>query len=138
LVPFNCNHNGACNDVRLCCIDTEMTLTREDAERIDTLGHSRKDYLIRASDGFCQLRNVEGHCYFYDPQSKMCEIYESRPEGCRFYPIIYHAGKRKCVVDKDCPSGETLARQEIRKVCHRVRTLVEKLRMEALQGESPC
>jgi Fe-S-cluster containining protein len=119
-------------------MDTEMTLIREDVERIDTLGYSRKDYLIRAPDGFCQLRNVEGHCYFYDPQSKTCAIYESRPEGCRFYPIIYHAGKRKCVVDKDCPSGETLTRQEIRKVCHRVRALVEKLRMEALQGESPC
>jgi Fe-S-cluster containining protein len=88
--------------------------------------------------GFCELKNVDGHCYFYDPESKVCKIYEHRPEGCRYYPIIYHTTKRKCLVDKDCPSRETMTREEVRKVCHKVRRLVETLRREAAHNESPC
>ena len=127
-----------CPDVRICCTETEMTLTKEDAARIDALGFSREDYLVRRTGGFCELRNIEGLCYFYDPEEKTCKIYDSRPEGCRWYPVIYHSHKRKCVRDEDCPARESLTRDEIRKVCHKVRSLVEKLREEAAHGESPC
>jgi Fe-S-cluster containining protein len=115
-----------------------MTLTREDAERIDALGYRREDYLVRAEDGFCELRNVDGFCFFYDSRTKLCRIYEHRPEGCRYYPIIYHARKRKCMTDGDCPSRETVSREEIRKVCHRVRKLIETLQREAAFHEGPC
>jgi len=115
-----------------------MTLTREDAERIEALGYDRKDFMVRVMAGFCELRNIDGHCYFYDPDSKKCIIYEHRPEGCKYYPIIYDARKRKCVLDSDCPSIETVSREEIRKVCHKVRKLVETLRREASHNESPC
>lgn len=115
-----------------------MTLTKEDVDRINALGYAPKDYLVRVMGGFCELRNIEGLCYFYDADNKECSIYESRPEGCRWYPVIYHSAKRKCMTDKDCPAREALTRQEIRKVCHRVRALVEKLREEAAHGESPC
>ncbi len=115
-----------------------MTLTRKDAERIDALGHLRKDYLVKFEDGFCQLRLVDGFCYFYDTKTKKCTIYDSRPDGCRFYPIVYNMKKRKCVTDYDCPSRETVTREEIRKICHKVRALVEKLVEEAEAGESPC
>jgi Fe-S-cluster containining protein len=138
LPPFDCNQNGECDEVRLCCTDTEMTLTQADAERIDNLGFQRKDYLVHTDDGFCQLRNVDGYCYFYDPVSKLCRIYDSRPEGCRYYPIIYDMKKRKCVTDRDCPSRETMTREEIRKSCHKVKALVNRLRSEALHHERPC
>lgn len=138
MTPFQCNHDGTCDDVKLCCIETEMTLARKDVERIDALGYSRKDYLIATDDGFCQLRNIEGHCYFYNPETKLCVIYESRPDGCRYYPIIYDLRKRKCVTDRDCPSRETVERDEIRKVCHKVRKLVETLVQEAKHGERSC
>jgi Fe-S-cluster containining protein len=114
-----------------------MTLTCEDANRIDALGYNRKDYLLHADDGFSQLTNVDGHCYFYDSEAKMCRIYESRPEGCRYYPVIYDARKRKCVVDKDCTSASTISRDEIRKVCHKVRAAVALMVREAAHGESP-
>ena len=127
-----------CPDVRICCTETEMTLTKEDAARIDALGYSRKDYMVRVADGFCELRNVEGFCYFYDPAGKTCKIYDSRPEGCKWYPVIYDSQKRKCIPDRDCPAGESLTRKETRKVCHKVRSLVEKLQKEAAYGESPC
>ena len=115
-----------------------MTLTRDDVERIEALGYDRKDFLVRVMAGFCELRNVDGKCFFYDPVTKMCRIYENRPEGCRYYPIIYDMRKRKCIIDADCPSGETVTRDDIRRVCHKVRRLVETLREEAAHGESPC
>jgi hypothetical protein len=114
-----------------------MTLTCQDAERIDSLGYERKDYLLHAEDGFSQLRNVDGHCFFYSPKTKTCRIYESRPEGCRYYPVIYDVRRRKCVVDKDCPSAGTVTREELRKVCHRVRAAVDLMMREAAHGESP-
>ena len=115
-----------------------MTLTREDVERIEILGYDRKDFLVRVEGGFCELKNVDENCFFYEPETKVCRVYENRPEGCRHYPIIYDAQKRKCIIDKDCPSKETVTREEIRKVCHKVRRLVETLRQEAAHGESPC
>lgn len=115
-----------------------MTLTREDVERIEALGYDRTDFLVRVMAGFCELKNVEGVCYFYDTETKKCKIYEHRPEGCKYYPIIYDYRRRKCIIDRDCPSGETLSREDVRKVCHKVRNLVETLREEAAHGESPC
>jgi len=124
--------------VRLCCIDTEMTLTKKDAERIEELGYDGRTFLVRTEDGFCELRNIEGHCYFYDPDTRQCKIYDSRPDGCRYYPIIYDVRKRKCVVDKDCPSRNTMTREEIRKICHKVKRLVETLMQEAEHNDGPC
>ena len=136
--PFQCNHDGSCDEVRLCCVDTEMTLTKEDVKRINQLGYKGKEYLVKTDDGFCELRNVDGHCFFYDRDTKLCKVYEHRPEGCRHYPIVYHYQKKKCVTDGDCPSRMTVERAEIRKVCHKVRKLVTTLVEEAAHGESPC
>jgi Fe-S-cluster containining protein len=138
LVPFDCNHNGDCDKVRLCCMDTEMTITKADAKRIANLGYRREDYLVRTTDGFCQLRNINHYCFFYDSERKLCRIYESRPDGCRFYPIVYDMRKRKCITDKDCPSRKTMTRDEIRKLCHKVKALVNQLRREVMYHERPC
>ncbi|MFX1601887.1 MAG: YkgJ family cysteine cluster protein [Promethearchaeota archaeon] len=127
-----------CGDGRACCTETEMTLTHEDAKRITALGYSKSDYLVRVTAGFCELKNVDGHCFFYDSDSMMCKIYEARPDGCRWYPVIYDARKRKCIVDDECPAAGTVARNRVRKVSHKVRRLVESLRQEAAHGESPC
>ena len=138
MTPFVCNHDGSCDEIRLCCTETEMTLTREDVERIEALGYNRTDFLVRVMAGFCELNNVDGFCYFYDRETKECRIYEDRPEGCKYYPNIYDMRRKKCIIDRDCPSGETVTREEVRKVCHKVRKLVETLRQEAAHGESPC
>ncbi len=138
LTPFVCNHDESCEEIRLCCTETEMTLTREDAERIEGLGYDRTEFLVRVMAGFCELKNVDRFCYFYDKEAKACRIYENRPEGCRYYPIIYDARRKKCIIDRDCPSGETVTREEVRKACHKVRKLVDTLRQEAAHGESPC
>ena len=136
--PFTCNHDGSCEEIRQCCFETEMTLTREDVMRIGELGYKPKDYLVRSEDGFCELKLIDGFCLFYDRTTKLCTIYDHRPAGCKYYPITYHWTKRKCVLDHDCPSKDTTTKQEIRKVCHRVRRLVETLVQEARHGDSPC
>ena len=138
MAPFDCNHDGSCEQIRLCCVDTEMTLTKTDAGRIDALGYNRKEYLVKTEDGFCELRNIDGHCFFYEPDSKLCKIYDDRPDGCKYYPIVYDVKKRKCVVDSDCPSRETMTRDEIRKSCHNVRDLVKRLIQEAKHNDGPC
>jgi len=115
-----------------------MTLTKKDAERIDAQGYQRSEYLVKGSDGFCELRNVEGHCYFYDPETKLCKIYEARPDGCRYYPVVYNVKKRKCVLDSDCPLREVITRQEMRKICHKVKRNVETLIVEAKHHDSAC
>ena len=126
-----CNHEGACDGVKTCCMETEMTLTKSDIERLETVDHPKERFLIRTTDGFYQLRNVDGHCYFYDPEKRTCIVYTSRPDGCRFYPIIYDARRHRCIVDKDCPSRATVSQQEIRKACRDIRVLVERLIEEA-------
>ncbi len=138
MTPFVCNHDKRCENVRLCCMDTEMTLTEADAKRLDELGYRRDEYLIHAEDGFCQLKNVDGHCVFYDVESRLCKVYEARPEGCRYYPIVYDVRKRRCTVDRECPSSITITRDDIKRVCHRVKRLVERLMREATLNEGPC
>ncbi len=115
-----------------------MTLTREDVKRINALGYSKHDYLVKDSAGFCELKNVNGFCFFYSSDYMTCRIYEARPEGCRWYPVIYDAKKRRCMADSECPAAATVTRDRIRKVQHRVRTLVETLKQETDHGESPC
>lgn len=112
-----------------------MTLTESDMDRIDSVGHVRNQYVVRTEDGFFQLRNRNGYCCFYDPETKTCRVYEQRPEGCRFYPIIYDVRRHRCVVDRDCPSRETVTKEEINRVCSEVRKLVERLMAEAKNRE---
>jgi Fe-S-cluster containining protein len=121
---------------KACCVETEMTLTESDMERIDSLGRARNEYVVRTKDGFCQLRNLDAYCCFYDSENKKCEIYEQRPEGCRFYPIIYDVRRHKCVVDTDCPSRGTVTKEEINRACAGVRKLVERLMAEAQKREN--
>jgi len=113
-----------------------MTLTESDMDRIDAAGHARDEYVVRTKDSFCQIRNLDGHCYFYDSEKKICGIYDLRPDGCRFYPIIYDIRRHKCVVDKDCPSRKTVTSEEINRLCSDVRRLVEGLMAEAKNRES--
>ncbi|MFW9944354.1 MAG: YkgJ family cysteine cluster protein [Candidatus Sifarchaeia archaeon] len=127
-----------CADGRVCCTETEMTVTREDVKRINALGYAKQDYLIKGPAGFCELKNIDGFCFFYDSDYMTCRIYDERPDGCRWYPVIYDAKKRKCMADTECPAAATVTRDRIRKVNHRVRALVETLKQEAAHGESPC
>jgi len=65
-------------------------------------------------DGVYRLRNVDGHCYFYDPGSRSCKIYDIRPIGCRIYPLIFDG--EKVDVDRTCPTWHTVPRREVERL----------------------
>lgn len=87
-----------------------MELLPEDIERIEGLGYRFDEFAVIDGD-VVRLRNVDGHCFFYDPKRAVCKIYEHRPIGCRLYPLVYDG--REVYVDKTCPTWNTVPRREI-------------------------
>jgi hypothetical protein len=86
-----------------------MTLSDQDVDRIkknDLINLKIARFVKKTADGLLQLKNVDGNCVFFDPTSKLCKIYSIRPQGCRFYPLIYDIDENNCVLDQDCPRPE--------------------------------
>ncbi|MCU7787420.1 YkgJ family cysteine cluster protein [Pyrobaculum sp. 3827-6] len=106
-VSFRCIKCG------ICCVGTEMELLAEDIERITSAGYRLEDFAVE-KDGVYRLRNVDGHCYFYDPASRSCKIYDIRPIGCRIYPLIFDG--EKVDVDRTCPTWHTVPRREVERL----------------------
>ncbi len=86
-----------CSD---CCRKTEMLLSDEDVRRIIGLGFQKDDFLLE-KNGWLQLRNRKGTCIFL--YGGMCSIYENRPSGCRFYPLIFDEELESLLLDGGCP-----------------------------------
>ena len=98
-----------CIDCGNCCRETEMILSAQDVARIKSKypkNLRRINFVKKTADGLFQLENTYGYCVFFDPTTKLCNIYEIRPQGCRFYPLIYDSDKNSCVFDRDCPRPE--------------------------------
>ncbi|MHA1916018.1 MAG: YkgJ family cysteine cluster protein [Promethearchaeota archaeon] len=98
--------SNKCEDCGKCCLETEMILSRSDIEIItkhSTSDLKKEDFSVDNKYGQSELKNIEGHCVFLEESSKMCTIYEHRPTGCRFYPLIYDFQERTCILDGDCP-----------------------------------
>ena len=98
-----------CIDCGNCCCETEMILSIRDVDRIrnnDPKNLPIANFIEKTDDGLFQLRNKNGFCVFFDSTIKLCKIYEARPQGCRFYPLIYDSDKKLCVLDQDCPRPE--------------------------------
>ncbi|GAG77984.1 unnamed protein product, partial [marine sediment metagenome] len=69
-----------------------MILSKNDFENIiknSTKYSHKEDFVFKNKDGFFQLKNINEHCVFFDIPSKQCEIYDYRPKGCKFYPLIF-------------------------------------------------
>jgi len=110
-------------------MNTEMILFREDIIRIAKLGYQVSSFAY--FDGkFWKLRNTNRMCYFLDPATKSCKIYENRPIGCRFYPIIFdpQCGFR---IDELCPSRHTV---QVDEIIYASKILLPKI-MRILRGE---
>ena len=101
LIPeFYCPYSDKCYQ---CCLDTEMTLSEGDITRIEKLGHEIDEFL-EEKDGFMTLRNIDNHCVFL--KDKKCSIYDNRPQGCRFYPLIYDFEIEDFMLDNLCDHHE--------------------------------
>jgi len=108
--------NKKCEDCGKCCIETAMLLSEEDINQItsNTLNNLKKDeFVFRNEDGYYQLQNLDGCCFFFEKPTKLCSIYESRPQGCRFYPMIYNIDENRCIIDKECPRPDLFYKDKL-------------------------
>ncbi len=120
---FTCSRCGK------CCEMTEMELSEEDIGRLERIGHSREEFSIVGEDNIPRLI-VGRWCYFYDSDKRLCRVYESRPLGCRLYPIVYSIDEG-ITVDPLCPTAWTISEEEVRAKESELIKLVKKLDDEA-------
>ena len=106
-----------------------MLLSSEDVRRLVKLGYPVNSFAI-CRDGYLFLRNIDGHCVFFDPERQICKIYSARPSGCRIYPVIYDEDEG-IKTDKICISRETVKEKELKNKGKQVIRLLEKIDAEA-------
>jgi len=76
-----------------------MLLSNSDIQKIEKKGYNR-NYFVKSKKGWLKLKNNDGKCVFHN--GKICLIYESRPKGCKLYPLIFNKEYKSAVVDEDC------------------------------------
>lgn len=91
----------------VCCWETEMLLSEADIQRIcKKTGFSVNEYSFVDNLGHRTLKNKELQdklqCFFLDENGR-CTIYEIRPKGCQYYPIIWDMNSQEAVTDDFCP-----------------------------------
>ena len=85
-----------------CCHQTEMPLSLADIKRIKSKGYKPSEFMTK-NHGERRLRNVDAKCYFLT--EKGCNIYNDRPQGCRFYPLVVNS-KGFFSIDRACKHHE--------------------------------
>jgi hypothetical protein len=78
-----------------------MPLSRDDISRLKGLGYDVGVFTVMGG-GAMRLSNVDDRCFFLGEAG--CTVYEDRPTGCRFYPLVLDGGR--VIVDPDCTHGE--------------------------------
>jgi Fe-S-cluster containining protein len=114
-----------------------MQLSPRDINRLEKLGYRSSDFTVR-EEGFKTLTNINGFCYFFDPKSNACRIYRNRPEGCRYYPIIYSIDERSATLDQDvCQRVSSITAEDLKKITPKLVKLARRLikEREALRRE---
>lgn len=114
-----------CSKCAKCCHDTQMLLSMRDIERLERRGFKREEFAVKLPSGVYQLRNVNGACFFL--KDGLCSVYEDRPEGCRYYPVVLSEDGKKCIRDELCPNSHTVTRRELREICPKLRRLYKEI-----------
>lgn len=123
--------SSPCDNCGLCCLNTEMILSKKDCETILENGQELQaihDFAFLNEEGFYQLKNIDEHCVFFNIDQKKCEIYEYRPMGCRFYPMIFDLSLRKCDLDEECPNKEHIypSKKDMLTICRQLIAFLKK------------
>ncbi|MBD3193099.1 MAG: YkgJ family cysteine cluster protein [Candidatus Heimdallarchaeota archaeon] len=108
-----------------------MILSLKDITRITALGFKIKDFCYLDEQGFYRLRNVNGVCFFL--KNRKCSIYEHRPIGCRFYPIIFDFENDQAILDLDCPLIKEVSQERVRQFEEKIREFVFLLFRERVE-----
>ena len=95
------------NQCSMCCWETEMLLSASDIQRINQkTSFSANEYSFVDNFGHRTLKNKESNdrlqCFFLDEHGE-CTIYEIRPNGCQYYPIIWDMNIQEATTDDYCP-----------------------------------
>ena len=102
-----------------------MQLSSEDIKRLERLGYRSRDFTTRRKR-FRSLKNVNGVCYFFDTKSNSCKVYEKRPEGCRYYPVIYCLDEGKPIIDEEvCKKASTITKEEMKRITPKLTKLIK-------------
>jgi len=109
-------------------MDTTMLLSREDITRLETLGYDPLEFSAMNDEGFFELRNVHGSCFFL--KENQCQVYTSRPQGCKFYPIIFDLDINKAILDKECPLISTISSSTVTRFTSDLRKFIKLLLKE--------
>ncbi|MGQ4875220.1 MAG: YkgJ family cysteine cluster protein [Promethearchaeia archaeon] len=120
-----------CEDCGICCKNTEMLISLEDIDSIIENSQriiKKEDFVLVNDDGLYQLKNKDGYCVFFNKSTKSCNIYDYRPEGCRFYPLIYDFNRNNCILDKDCPRADLFYdnKKDLKKDCKKLKNFLKK------------
>lgn len=119
-----------CTRCGICCQETDMMLTNADIERLEKQGYRKTSFVRFDQEGYALLRNSQGHCVFYNPQTRHCSVYAFRPFGCRVYPVVLDEEKG-IVVDSICRVQETISEEEKAKRGKVVLKLLKRIDKEA-------
>ncbi len=96
---------GLCENCNAACCTMPVEISVDDLVRLglvheDEVQQSQKKIFrrlfnegvvssYRDKTGFFMLtQKPNGDCYFLDPISRMCKVYERRPGVCRSFPVI--------------------------------------------------
>jgi uncharacterized protein len=107
-----------------------MLLSEGDIKRIERLGYDKKQFVRTDRSGYLKLRNTQNHCLFYKMDTKECKIYDSRPEGCRIYPVLFDSAVG-IAVDRLCTARSTLNWQEQAETGLKLNDLLNRIDKEA-------
>ena len=124
-----------CMRCGVCCQETDMLLSTQDIKHLEKQGYTQDSFVRFDVEGYAILRNRQGHCVFYNPKEQRCDVYVSRPAGCRVYPVIYDEDAG-IVVDSICHAQESISEQEKAKRGKRVMKLLEKIDSETRERQA--
>jgi Fe-S-cluster containining protein len=95
----------------ICCRETTMPLTAAEASRLERRTGMKEDqFCSKDEEGIRRLLNNESTlaCVFLATNSKekyapgVCSVYDSRPKGCRTFPIVLN-DENNAILDDICP-----------------------------------
>jgi Fe-S-cluster containining protein len=109
-----------------------MLLSKKDIQRLKHKGYSPNNFVHYDKQGYANLKNSNGYCVFYNSQTRQCNIYVDRPQGCRVYPVIVNE-ENKIILDKLCNSRTSISKTEKTHKGKRVIKLLEIIDSEALE-----
>ena len=101
-----------------------MPLSLADIRRLKELGFKVKDFVVKRG-GMRRLKNRDGKCFFLE--GGRCKVYEDRPTGCRFYPLIIDE-TGEVIVDPECSHSGMFEVDEAE--AERLLEFLKKLRRE--------